>query len=131
MIIDSTNATAGRLASFVAKKALQGDEIFVVNCEKAIITGNKKKTIEKYKKLRDKGGDAQKGPYFPRTSEKILKRMIRGMLPNYRNGRGREAFKRIKCYLGVPKEFADKKTVKTKKPKKEPYIELKEISERI
>ena len=27
------------------------------------------------------------------------------MLPNYRTGRGREAFKRIRCYEGLPKEL--------------------------
>ncbi len=36
MIIDANNATAGRLASFAAKKALQGNEIFIINCEKAL-----------------------------------------------------------------------------------------------
>lgn len=131
MIIDATNATVGRLASFIAKKALEGNKVSVVNCEKAILSGNKKMLIEKYKKLRNKGGSAQKGPYFPRSSEKILKRIIRGMLPNYRKGRGKEALKRVKCYLGAPKEFENEKTIKTGKLKKEPYIELKELCERI
>lgn len=31
--------------------------------------------------------------------------MIRGMLPDYRKGRGRVAYKKIRCYIGVPKEF--------------------------
>jgi large subunit ribosomal protein L13 len=42
MIIDATNATLGRLASFVAKQALQGKKVIIVNSEKAIITGDKK-----------------------------------------------------------------------------------------
>ena len=34
-----------------------------------------------------------------------MKRTIRGMLP-YKRPRGIDAFKRIKCYVGVPVEFA-------------------------
>jgi len=41
-IIDGANTVMGRLASFVAKEALKGEEIKVVNCEQVIITGNKK-----------------------------------------------------------------------------------------
>ncbi len=57
--------------------------------------------------------------------------MIRGMLRNYREGRGKEAFKKIRCYVGVPKELENEKIIKTGKPKKEPYITLKELSERM
>jgi large subunit ribosomal protein L13 len=35
-----------------------------------------------------------------------MKRTIRGMLP-YKRERGIEAFKRVKVYVGVPREFAD------------------------
>jgi len=41
MIIDATNLIAGRLATFVAKKALLGEEIEIVNSEKAVLTGKK------------------------------------------------------------------------------------------
>ena len=41
-IIDGTDATLGRLASYAAKQALQGEEIVVLNCEKVIITGKRK-----------------------------------------------------------------------------------------
>ena len=131
MIIDASGATVGRLASFVAKKALGGEEISIINSEKAIITGNKKMIFEKYRTLRQKGGDAQKGPYFPRSPEQILKRIIRGMIPDHREGQGRMAFKRIKCYLGIPEEFKDKPIIKTAKPKRDPYVELKEVSQKI
>ena len=41
-VIDGTNAVLGRLASYAAKQALQGEEIAIVNSEQIIITGNKK-----------------------------------------------------------------------------------------
>ena len=47
-IIDGNDAILGRLASFVAKNALEGEEIVVLNCEKVVITGNKKRIKEDF-----------------------------------------------------------------------------------
>ena len=49
-VIDAENAILGRLASYVAKQVLKGEEIVIVNSEKAIITGNKKNIQKNYKK---------------------------------------------------------------------------------
>ncbi len=132
IIIDATNATLGRLASYAAKKALQGNEIIIVNSESAVITGNRESIIERYDTLRKKGGSSQKGPHIIRKSERILKRSIRGMLGDHREGRGREAWKRIRCYDSVPEEFKNEKMIKSGKVllhKK--YITLKHLVERL
>ena len=50
------------------------------------------------------------------------------MLPNYRKGRGKEAFKRIKCYKGIPKEFEDKKMIKAGKEKGDKFVYVGSIS---
>ena len=110
-IIDGKKAVLGRLATFVAKEALRGEEVVIVNCEEIIITGNKKTTKEEFEAQRKRVGSGQQGPKVSRNSERIVKRAIRGMLPNHRKGRGKEAFKRIKCYSGVPKEFEDSKKI--------------------
>ena len=55
------------------------------------------------------------GPFFSRDPEKIMKRAIRGMLPDYRLGRGREAWRRVKCYQGVPEKFKKEKEEFAKK----------------
>ena len=110
-IIDGKNAILGRLASYAAKEALKGEDIAIVNCEQIVITGNKKNIKENLESKRKRVGSTQKGPKVSRTSEKIVKRVIRGMLPNYRVGRGRVAFKRIKCYSGMPKEFEEGKKI--------------------
>ena len=47
-VIDGENATLGRLASYVAKQALKGENIAILNCDKIIITGNKANIQEKY-----------------------------------------------------------------------------------
>lgn len=112
MIIDATDLILGRMASVAAKKALRGEEIKIVNCEKAIITGNKKYLLEKYKANRDRGVPL-KGPYFPRMPDRIVRRTIRGMLP-YKKARGGDAYKRIMCYIGVPEELAKEKTITIK-----------------
>jgi len=127
-IIDGNDATLGRLASFAAKQALKGDEIVILNCEKVIISGNKKRIKEDYEIKRGRVGSSQKGPKHSKTSDKIVKRTIRGMLPDHREGRGKEAYKRIKCYVGIPKEFQEAKKIVTKRKKDYKFIQIKEIS---
>ncbi|MDP2628758.1 MAG: 50S ribosomal protein L13 [Nanoarchaeota archaeon] len=126
-IIDGTNAILGRLASYAAKESLQGEEVVILNSEKVIITGNKKNIKEKFLQKRRRVGSIQVGPKISRASERIVKRTIRGMLPNYREGRGREAFKRIKCFKGIPKEFADKKMIKSGKEKTKKFIKVEDL----
>ena len=127
-IIDGKNAVLGRLASYAAKEALKGEEIVIVNCDRVIITGNKKYIKERFEVKRQRVGSSQKGPKHARSSEKVVKRTIRGMLPNYREGRGRIAFKKVKCYNKVPKEFEDKKKIVGGKEKRTKFIRLEKIN---
>ncbi len=106
-IIDADGLVLGRLASHVAKRLLEGEEIVIVNAEKAIITGGKEDIIAHFRHRRDVGGD-RKGPHYPRTPHMMLKRSVRGMLPFYKP-RGRAAYKRLLVHISVPKEFKGKK----------------------
>lgn len=126
--VDATDVPVGRLASFVAKEALKGEEISVLNCNKAIITGNKLSIKKEFQEKRSRVGSGQRGPKHHATSEKIVKRTIRGMLPNHREGRGREAFKRVKCYVGVPKEFEGKTMINLKNQTKIKYSRVEEFT---
>ena len=57
-IIDADGHILGRLATYVAKRALLGDEIIVVNAEKAIISGRKEMVFKRYLdqlKIKNKG----------------------------------------------------------------------------
>ncbi|PIO08382.1 50S ribosomal protein L13 [Candidatus Pacearchaeota archaeon CG10_big_fil_rev_8_21_14_0_10_34_12] len=128
-IIDGENSVMGRLAAVVAKNALKGDEIVILNCDKVNITGNRKRILEDFREKRKKIGSGQKGPKYSRLSERIVKRAIRGMIPNHRRGRGKEAFGRIKCFSGIPKEFEGKKMEKFEGKEKRKYIKVKEVSE--
>jgi len=115
LVIDGEGQIMGRLASYAAKQALLGNEIAVLNSEKVIVTGTKEDIVEKFQKTRKIGGDRFQGPYPSRDTEKLMKRAIRRMLPDYRVGRGREAWKRIKCYNGSPEEFKNDKIIKLEK----------------
>ena len=126
-IIDGKNATLGRLASYAAKECLNGESVVILNCDKIIITGNKKDIRENFGKKRERVGSAQKGPKISRSIDKIVKRAIRGMLPNHRTGRGREALKRIRCYKDIPKEFEGKEKIISGKRKTTKFIEIKEM----
>lgn len=110
MIVNAEGAIAGKLAAFVAKQLLLGETVDIINAEKAVITGNKAFLHEKFQHRRDRG-DPHHGPYFPRNAHMILKRMIRGMLP-WKNTRGREAYRHVKCHLGVPQDLFGKEAVK-------------------
>ncbi len=126
-IIDGEGCVLGRLASFAAKEALKGEEIIILNCEKVIITGNKENINEKIEERRKRHGDSQKGPIYPRQKDRIVKRAIRGMLPDHRKGRGKEAYKRIKCYTGIPKEYENKEKIKVFNLKKDKYVKVEEL----
>lgn len=129
-IINGQETILGRLASNVAKMALQGEEVVVVNCEKVIITGSRKNIEAEFHEKRSRFGSSQKGPNPSKLGERIVKRTIRGMLPNYRLGRGRDAWKRIKCYTGIPKEFEGKKMEKVKSDKKSKFIRIEDVSKK-
>jgi len=128
MIIDANGATLGRLSTNAAKRLLKGEEIAVVNSEKAIISG-KKVAIKKQYKQKLEVGTYRKGPYFPRKPEQIVKRTIRGMIP-YQTPHGRAAFKRLKCYIGIPKEFEGQTMEKIKNAEKKPidFMTIEELS---
>jgi len=127
-IIDASGATLGRLSTNTAKRLLKGEEVAVINSEKAIISGKKSTIKARYKQKRDVG-TYRKGPFFPRMPDQLVKRTIRGMIP-YQTPHGRTAFKRLKCYIGVPREFQGQKFENIKEAEKQPidYVTIEELS---
>jgi large subunit ribosomal protein L13 len=126
IIIDGKHAIMGRLASYSAKQALFGKKVVILNAGEVIILGSKKDIVAKYIQRIKKGGSSMKGPKIVRTPEKILKRTIRGMLP-HKQGRGREALKRVRCYNKVPKEYENTKKIIGGKEKHSKFITLNEL----
>ena len=109
MIIDGEGLVLGRLASTVSKKLLEGENVTVLNAEKILISGTKEWAHQKYKQRIDRASISnprKMGPKYPRRPDDIFRRTVRGMLP-YKKPKGREAFKTLRVYVGVPSEFAD------------------------
>jgi large subunit ribosomal protein L13 len=129
--VDAEGAVRGRLASFVAKQALLGEEVFVLNSEKALISGDPKMNVDDFKFTRTINTiKPEKGPFFSKDPEKMMRRTIRGMLPDYRRGRGKQAWGRIKCYVGVPEEFKKEKLVKIKSNKPAISMTMDQLSKK-
>ncbi|WP_049903730.1 50S ribosomal protein L13 [Halococcus agarilyticus] len=101
VVVDARDCILGRVASQVAERALDGERVAVVNAEEAVITGGTDDVMGVFEDRADLGSDS--GPYYPKRPDRIMKRSIRGMLP-YKNPRGREAFERVRVYVGDPFE---------------------------
>jgi len=112
--IDASGHILGRLASIVAKKLLEGYRVYVVNVEKAVLSGEKNRVVEGYKLLfevKTHTNPERSGIRRPRSPVNIFKRTVRGMLPMDKP-RGRLAYKRLRVYVGMPPELANVKFIK-------------------
>ncbi len=108
-VIDANNLILGRMASDVAKRLLNGEEVKIINAERTIISGNKDTTFERYKKYVERGS-REFGPHFPRRPDQIVARTVRGMIP-HKKTTGREAFNKLKVYIGVPPELSKEQPI--------------------
>lgn len=104
-VINAEGLVLGRMASAVAKRLLDGEDIVILRAEKARIVGSKKAIIEEYIHKFRRGG-LRKGPYYPKMPDRIVRRTVRGMLP-YQKPRGKEAYKRLDVHVGMPQEYAE------------------------
>lgn len=105
-IINAEDLILGRMASIIAKRLLTGEEIIVVNAEKAVISGKKKSKVMEAKEFLEVG-HPKKGPFHYRRPDRILRRTVRGMLP-YKQPKGKQAYKRLKVFIGIPEELEGK-----------------------
>lgn len=130
MIIDATDTILGRMASFAAKKALAGEEVIIINAEKAVVSGSRENILARYKFKRDVG-DSIKGPFYPRMPDRIVRRAVRGMLPR-KTSHGRDAYRRVLAYVGKPAEIKGDvhqlKDMKATLLKDQKYLYVEEIS---
>ncbi|MFB6147801.1 MAG: 50S ribosomal protein L13 [Candidatus Nanohaloarchaea archaeon] len=131
-VINAEDRVLGRLASDIARKVRDGEEVKVVNAEKAVISGDEEEIKADYRQKYERGS-RHDGPYFPKRPDKILKRTVRGMLP-YKSQEGKEAFSRVKTYLGVPTGMEGVEEVDVKSGdelKNRNYVKLGEVSRSI
>jgi len=114
IVIDASDAVLGRVASYAAKQSLLGKRII----------------INEYNIARRRGGRSLNGPHFPKNSERIMKRTVRGML-SYTQQRGLDALKRIICYCNIPKEYESSNKISLAKEVKAKTMPLQDLSRQI
>ena len=107
--VNADGLIVGRMSSKVAKRLLNGEEVVILNAEKAIFSGKKKSKIAEAKQFLEVGAP-ERGPFHYRRPDRMVKKTVRGMLP-YSQPKGKNAFKRLKVYMGVPLELKDQKLV--------------------
>lgn len=112
IVVDGTDHIAGRLCSNVAKLLLKENRVSVVNCDKILLSGNRKSIVEEYKAFLEIASilHPKHGPFHPRRPDTMISRMIRGMLPRKKPS-GQAALKRLRAYIGVPKELRSFKKI--------------------
>lgn len=115
IVIDGDGAVLGRMAAKVAKHLINNEEVHVINAEKIIISGNKNQIVERYRvrrRLKSKQ-NPEKSPKWPKVPNLLVRRVIRGMLPR-KKAKGRNAFKKLRVYIGNPKNFDKAEKMETK-----------------
>ena len=119
IVVDATNHIAGRLSSHVAKLLLKGNRVALVNCERIMISGSRANTIHEYRQFLKINSiiNPKHGPVHYRRPDTVITKMIRGMLPFGKKPTGRQAHKRLRAYIGSPKELKSFKKVQFEKAK--------------
>lgn len=136
VVIDATDCIAGRMCSHVSKLLLRGNRVLVVNSERAMLSGDRYKTIDLYKEYLEINSVTNPihGPFHPRRPDTILTKMVRGMIPKTKTS-GIEAFKRLRVYIGTPDQLRNMKTESfedakiTRSPSR--YISVGEVARQI
>ena len=104
-VINAEGLILGRMASKVAKKLLNGENVIIVNAEKSVLSGKKKSKVAEAKQFLEVGAP-KRGPFHYRRPDRITRKTVRGMLP-IKQPKGKTAFKRLKVFMGVPEDLKD------------------------
>ncbi len=106
-LYDASDKILGRFCSQIAKKALLGEYIVIINAKDAIISGSKG---EIHKQFLSKLGistatNPRRGPFHERRPDTFMRRVIKQMLPR-KKLRGKQALERVHVYIAdIPGRF--------------------------
>lgn len=106
-VINAEGLILGRMASKVAKKLLNGENVIILNAEKSVLSGKKKSKVAEAKQFLEVGAP-ERGPFHYRRPDRITRKTVRGMLP-IKQPKGKNAYKKLKVFMGVPEDFKDAK----------------------
>jgi large subunit ribosomal protein L13 len=132
-LINADGLILGRMASKVAKKLLNGEEVIIVNAEKSVLSGKKKSKVAEAKQFLEVGAP-MRGPFHSRRPDRIMRKTVRGMLP-FKQPKGKNAYKKLKVFMGVPEDLKDQKMdtlTETQATKlKGPHFTLAELAKEV
>jgi large subunit ribosomal protein L13 len=109
VLVNAEGLIVGRMCSKIAKLLLNGNEVIILNAEKAVFSGKRKSKVAEAHLFLEVGAP-ERGPFHYRRPDRFLRKTVRGMLP-FKQPKGKSAFKRLKVYMGVPAELKDKEMV--------------------
>ncbi len=136
LVLDAKNQILGRFASYVAKQAIEGNRVIVLNAEKAVISGKRSNIVEEAKRRLETRtlGTQSHAPVHQRRPDLYLRRVVRGMLP-WDKPKGRAAFHRVWVFIGVPEEYVEKEAARVPNADASrlvsPYITLEDLAKEI
>jgi large subunit ribosomal protein L13 len=109
VLVNAEGLIVGRMCSKIAKLLLNGNEVTILNAEKAVFSGKRKSKVAEAHLFLEVGAP-ERGPFHYRRPDRFLRKTVRGMLP-FKQPKGKAAFKRLKVYMGVPLEFKDQQLI--------------------
>jgi large subunit ribosomal protein L13 len=107
VVVDANGLILGRMASKIAKRLLTGEQVIIVNAEKAVISGRKGNKVSEAKEFLEVGGVGQ-GPLHQRRPDRLVRRVVRGMLP-FKQPKGKLAYKNLSVFIGIPEALSNQK----------------------
>lgn len=107
--VNADGLIVGRMSSNIAKRLIDGEQVIILNAEKAVYSGKRKSQIAEAHLFLEVGAP-ERGPFHYRRPDRMLKKTVRGMLP-CNQPKGKMAFKRLKVFMGVPLEFKDQQVI--------------------
>jgi large subunit ribosomal protein L13 len=108
-LVNAEGLIVGRMCSKVAKRLLNGEEVIILNAEKAVFSGKKKSKVAEAHVFLEVGAP-RRGPFHYRRPDRFLRKAVRGMVP-YKQPKGKNAYKRLKVFMGIPFELKDKQMI--------------------
>ena len=132
-VVNADGLILGRMASKVAKRLLTGEEIVIVNAEKAVMSGRKRSKVGEAKEFLAVGG-VNRGPFHYRRPDRIVRKTVGGMIPS-KKPKGKQAYKRLRVFMGIPDDLKSQKmeTVPEAQAKKLtcPYFTVADLAKNI
>lgn len=110
IVVDAEGLILGRLCSQVAKKLLNGEQVTIINAEKAVLSGKRKSKVAEAKQFLEVGAP-ERGPFHYRRPDRIMLKTVRGMLP-MKKMKGQKAISNLRVFMSVPEELREQKTEK-------------------